>query len=199
MKHSLPELPYPLDALEPHMSRETLEYNHGKHHATNVDKLNGLIGHSEFADMSLRRIVERSEDAIFNDVAQARNQAFFRNCLTPTADGAPPGDLAQAVERDFGGAGGLRECFAQAFAMLFGSGRIWPVRDAGGNLAIRALTEAANSVTDGQTPLLTCDARERAHYIDYRNAKADYFENFRRLIDWEFVARKYQRTQPFSA
>jgi Fe-Mn family superoxide dismutase len=197
MKHQLPDLPYPITALEPHMSRETLEYHHGKHHATYVDKLNGLIADTEFAESPLEEIVRRADGGIFNNAAQAWNHAFFWRCLTPAVDGVPAGSLAQAVERDFGGIEGLREQFQKALTQLFGSGWVWLVRDPGGGLAISSLSNAGNPMTEGQTPLLTCDAWEHAYYIDYRNAKAKYFEGFWHLINWDFVAQNYERDEPF--
>lgn len=197
MKHELPDLPYPLDALEPHMSRETLEYHHGKHHATYVEKLNGLIEGTEFADADLVDIVRRADGAVFNNGAQAWNHAFFWNCLAAEGGASPTGELAQAIERDFGGTDALREKLSDAFSNLFGSGWIWLVRQSDGSLAVSATQNAGNPLTEGQVPLLTCDAWEHAYYIDYRNAKAKYFDGFWQRVNWHFVAQNYGREAPF--
>ena len=140
MKHQLPDLPSPPDALEPHMSRETLEYHHGKHHATYVEKLNGLIEGTEFADAGLVEIVRRAEGGIFNNGAQAWNHAFFWNCMRPAGGEGPSGELAAAIERDFGGSDGLRERLSGALTKLFGSGWVWLVREADGTLAVSSTT-----------------------------------------------------------
>jgi superoxide dismutase, Fe-Mn family len=199
MKHQLPDLPYPKDALEPHMSRETLDYHHGKHHATYVDKLNGLIADTEFAEMSLNDIVTQAQGGVYNNAAQAWNHAFFWRCLTPSGEGAPSGDLADAITRDFGGMDALRDEFEKAVTQLFGSGWVWLLRDAGGVLSVIASSNAGNPMTEGQTPLLTCDVWEHAYYIDYRNAKPKYFAGFWHLVDWDFVAENHAREDPFQA
>ncbi len=199
MTHHLPDLPYAKDALEPHMSRETLDYHHGKHHASYVEKLNGLIEGTEYADITLEDIVTRASDGIFNNAAQAWNHTFFWNCLTPRAKEAPGGKLADAIDRDFGGTPQLREQMQKALTTLFGSGWVWLVRDADGKLAIRSLGNAGNPLTDGEMPILTCDAWEHAFYIDYRNAKPKYFEGYWALLNWEFAEMNYLRDEPFRA
>ncbi len=197
MKHQLPELPYSKSALEPHMSAETLEYHHGKHHAAYVEKLNGLIEGSEYEDMRLEEIVVKASGGVFNNAAQAWNHSFFWNCLTPRTGGVPGGRLAEAIERDFGGAGQLREQFSDTLTGLFGSGWVWLVRDDDGKLRIESRSNAGNPMTDRLTPLLTCDVWEHAYYIDYRNAKAKYFNAFWELINWDFVSENFARDEPF--
>jgi superoxide dismutase, Fe-Mn family len=192
MKHQLPDLPYPKDALEPHMSRETLDYHHGKHHATYVDKLNGLIADTEFAEMSLNDIVTQAQGGVYNNAAQAWNHAFFWRCLTPSGEGAPSGDLADAITRDFGGMDALRDEFEKAVTQLFGSGWVWLLRDAGGVLSVIASSNAGNPMTEGQTPLLTCDVWEHAYYIDYRNARPKYLEAWFDLVNWDFAAKNFK-------
>lgn len=194
MKHELPDLPYAYNALEPYMSQETLEYHHDKHHATYLSKLNDLIEGTDFADMPLEQIVTQASGGVFNNASQAWNHAFFWNCLTPASDGGPAGELAKAIERDFGGIEQLREQFSEKLTQLFGSGWVWLVRGKDGTLGIEGLGNAGNPMTAKQTPLLTCDMWEHAYYIDYRNAKIQYFDAFWQLINWEFVAENFART-----
>jgi Fe-Mn family superoxide dismutase len=191
MKHELPELPYDLGALEPHMSRETLEYHHGKHHAAYVSKLNDLIADTEFADASLEEIVKKASGPVFNNAAQAWNHAFFWNCLSPDGGGEPQGELAGAIKRDFGGFANMKQRFSEALTTLFGSGWVWLSKDTNGALTVEHLSNAGNPMTAGKAPLLTCDMWEHAYYIDYRNAKAKYENAFWSLVNWDFVADTY--------
>jgi superoxide dismutase, Fe-Mn family len=191
MKYELPPLPYDEGALEPHMSRETLEYHHGKHHAAYVSKLNNLIEGTEFADSSLEEIVKNASGGIFNNGAQAWNHAFFWNCLSPEGGGEPQGDLAAAIEREFGGFAAMREKFSEALTRLFGSGWVWLSKKKDGSLMIEELSNAGNPLTSGRIPLLTCDMWEHAYYIDYRNAKAKYNDAFWSLVNWSFVAENF--------
>jgi Fe-Mn family superoxide dismutase len=194
MTHQLPDLPYAKNALEPYMSQETLEYHHDKHHATYVNKLNDLIEGTEFADMPLEQIVTQASGGMFNNAAQAWNHSFFWNCLTPSSNGGPDGDLAEAIKREFGGLDEFREQFSEKLTQLFGSGWVWLLRSNDGTLGIESLSNAGNPMTAMQTPLLTCDVWEHAYYIDYRNAKAKYFDAYWQLVNWGFVAENYART-----
>jgi superoxide dismutase, Fe-Mn family len=194
MKHELPELPYDMGALEPHLSRETLEYHHGKHHAAYVSKLNDLIADTEFADASLEDIVTKASGPIFNNAAQAWNHAFFWNCLSPDGGGEPQGELAGAIKRDFGGFANMKQRFSEALTSLFGSGWVWLSKDKDGALTVQHLSNAGNPMTSGKAPLLTCDMWEHAYYIDYRNAKAKYENAFWSLVNWDFVADNYLKT-----
>jgi Fe-Mn family superoxide dismutase len=198
MKHQLPDLPYDQDALEPYMSAETLSYHHGKHHATYVEKLNGLIEGSEYEQLSLEETITKSTGSLFNNAAQAWNHTFFWHCLAPPNDSGPAGDFAQAIERDFGSVAALQEEFSEKLNLLFGSGWVWLIRTPDGGLAVESRSNAGNPMTDGFTPLLTCDMWEHAYYIDYRNAKAKYFEAFWQLVNWDFVGENFARKRPYT-
>jgi len=187
--HVLPELPYAKDALEPHISAETLEFHYGKHHATYVDKLNGLLPGSEFETASLEEIIQKASGGIFNNGAQVWNHTFYWNCLSPNGGGAPEGDLAGAIDEAFGSFDAFKEAFTNSAINNFGSGWTWLVKDASGKLEIVNTSNAANPMTDGKTPVMTCDVWEHAYYVDYRNARPKYLEAFWNLVNWEFVAQ----------
>jgi superoxide dismutase, Fe-Mn family len=191
MAHTLPELPYPMDALEPHISRETLEYHYGKHHRTYVEKLNGLVDGTEFADASLEVIIRRSSGGVFNNAAQVWNHTFYWHCLAPSGGGAPGGELAKAIDRDFGSFDEFRKQFSDKAATLFGSGWAWLVKQPNGKLAIVQTGNAETPLTGKDVPLLTCDVWEHAYYIDYRNARPKYLEAFWQLVNWDFVAGNF--------
>ncbi len=186
MKHELPPLPYPMDALEPYISKETLEYHYGKHHKAYVDNLNNLIQGTEFEDMSLEEIILKASGPIFNNAAQVWNHTFYWNSLAPNAGGAPSGVIADAINRDFGSFDAFKEAFTKAAVTLFGSGWAWLVLD-GGKLEIVQTQNAGNPMTDNKKPILTCDVWEHAYYIDYRNARPKYVENFWNLVNWSFA------------
>jgi Fe-Mn family superoxide dismutase len=191
MIHELPPLPYAIDALEPHISRETLEYHHGKHHKTYVDNLNKLIPGTEFENLSLEDIVRKSSGGVFNNAAQIWNHTFYWNCLAPNAGGKPTGALAAAIDKAFGSFDAFKEKFSQTAIGTFGSGWGWLVKNASGGLEVVSTSNAGCPLTAGQTPLLTCDVWEHAYYIDYRNLRAKYVENFWNLVNWDFVARNF--------
>jgi superoxide dismutase, Fe-Mn family len=181
-----PQLPYPREALEPHMSRETLDYHYGKHHKGYVDKVNAMIAGTEFEDASLEELVAESAGALFNNAAQVWNHNFFWNCLSPRRQ-SPTKGVSRALE-GFGGVDAFRTQFTQAAASLFGSGWTWLVKDPSGGLRIVTSSNAHTPVRDGHVALLTCDVWEHAYYIDYRNDRGKYLENFWPLVNWEFVA-----------
>ncbi|WP_462322977.1 superoxide dismutase, partial [Halochromatium sp.] len=158
MAHELPDLPYAENALEPRISSETLSLHHGKHHATYVNKLNGLIEGTELADASLVDIVKRGTGGVFNNGAQAWNHAFYWNCMSPSGGGDPQAELAAAIERDFGSTDTLRDQFSTALTTLFGSGWVWLAKDDAGKLSIVSASNADNPLRDGKTPILTCRA-----------------------------------------
>jgi Fe-Mn family superoxide dismutase len=189
MTHKLPELPYAKNALEPHMSAETLEYHYGKHHQTYVDNLNKLIAGTEFENLSLEDIIKRSSGGLFNNAAQVWNHTFFWNCLSPNGGGAPSGKLAEAIDKAFGSFDKFRERFTQTALTTFGSGWAWLVKNADGSLDIVSTSNAGTPMTDGRQALLTCDVWEHAYYIDYRNARAKFLENFWNIVNWDFVAK----------
>jgi Fe-Mn family superoxide dismutase len=159
--------------------------------STYVSKLNNLIEGTEFADSSLEAIVKNASGGIFNNGAQAWNHEFFWNCLSPDGGGEPHGDLAAAIEREFGGFDAMREKFSEALTRLFGSGWVWLSKKKDGSLMIEELPNAGNPLTYGRIPLLTCDMWEHAYYIDYRNAKAKYNDAFWSLVTWSFVAESF--------
>ncbi|MCD1126223.1 superoxide dismutase [Fe] [Jinshanibacter sp. LJY008] len=189
MPFELPALPYAKDALEPHISAETLEYHYGKHHNTYVVNLNNLVKGTEFEGKSLEEIVLKSSGGIFNNAAQVWNHTFYWNCLAPKAGGEPTGALADAIAKNFGSFAAFKEQLSDSAVKNFGSGWTWLVKKADGKLAIVNTSNAANPMTDGDKPLLTVDVWEHAYYIDYRNARPKYLENFWALVNWEFVAK----------
>lgn len=197
MTHQLPDLPYAYDALAPHISSETLSLHHDKHHGTYVDKLNALIETTDFADKALTEIVRSASGGIFNNGAQAWNHAFFWHCLSPNGGGNPTGELASAVERDFGSVDALRDEISNALITLFGSGWVWLARDSEGKLSVEARSNAGNPLTDDKTPILTCDMWEHAYYVDYRNEKKRYVDAFWELVNWDFAAENLRRDRPF--
>ncbi|GKX58156.1 superoxide dismutase [Fe] [Leminorella grimontii] len=189
MSFELPALPYAKNALEPHISAETLEYHYGKHHNTYVVNLNNLVKGGEFEGKSLEEIIMKSSGGIFNNAAQVWNHTFYWNCLAPNAGGEPTGALADAISKDFGSFAAFKEQFTDSAVKNFGSGWTWLVKKADGKLAIVNTSNAANPMTDGDKPLLTADVWEHAYYIDYRNARPKYMENFWALVNWAFVAK----------
>ncbi len=189
MQHQLPELPYAKDALQPHISAETLEYHYGKHHQTYVDNLNKLIPGTEFENLSLEDIVKKSSGGVFNNAAQVWNHTFYWNCLSPNGGGEPSGELAEAINKSFGSFAEFKEKFSQNAITTFGSGWGWLVKKPDGSLALASTSNAATPLTGEDTPLLTCDVWEHAYYIDYRNARPKYLEAFWNLVNWDFVAK----------
>ena len=188
MEHTLPALPYAMDALAPHISKETLEFHYGKHHATYVTKLNDAIPGTEFEKASLEEIIKSAPaGGIFNNAAQVWNHTFYWNSLSPNGGGAPSGDLAAAIDKAFGSVDDFKKQFTDAAVGNFGSGWTWLVKD-GDQLEIVNTDDAGNPMTDGKTPLLTCDVWEHAYYIDYRNARPKYLEAFWNLANWDFAA-----------
>lgn len=188
MIHELPKLPYDKNALAPHISEETLEYHHGKHHQTYVTNLNNLIEGTEFEAMSLEEIVRKSNAGLFNNAAQVWNHTFYWNCLSPSGGGTPSGGLADAIAANFDSFGNFKEKFTQSCVTNFGSGWTWLVKDASGKLSIENTSNAGTPLTGNRIPLLTCDVWEHAYYVDYRNARPKYVEAFWALVNWDFVA-----------
>jgi len=191
MVHELPALPYAKNALEPHISAETLEYHYGKHHQAYVTNLNNLIPGTEFENMSLEDIVKKSSGGIFNNAAQIWNHTFYWKSLSPNGGGAPTEALAAAIDKTFGSFEKFKEQFTQCAVTTFGSGWAWLVKNGDGSLAIVSTGNAGCPLTAGQTPLLTCDVWEHAYYIDYRNLRAKYVEAFWNLVNWGFAAKNF--------
>lgn len=191
MAHTLPDLPYAMNALEPHISRETLEFHYGKHHRTYVEKLNGLIEGGEFADAPLEDVIRRSSGGVFNNAAQVWNHTFYWHCMSPSGGGKPDGALAKAIDDAFGSFDAFHKEFSDKATTLFGSGWAWLVKNPGGKLAIVQTGNAETPLTGKDTPLMTCDVWEHAYYIDYRNARPKYLEAFWQIVNWDFVAKNY--------
>ncbi|MDK2908731.1 MAG: superoxide dismutase, Fe-Mn family [Bacteroidales bacterium] len=191
MKHELPALPWAYDALEPYISKQTIEYHYGKHHQTYVNNLNNLIPGTAFENSSLEEIILKAEGGIFNNGAQVWNHTFYWQCLSPKGVGQPTGKLAEAINRDFGSFEAFREKFSAAAATLFGSGWAWLVKTPEGKLEIVQESNAGNPLRQGKTPLLTCDVWEHAYYLDKQNRRADYIADFWKLVDWEAVAERF--------
>jgi Fe-Mn family superoxide dismutase len=189
MAHELPALPYAIDALEPVISKETLEFHHGKHHNTYVTNLNNLIPGTEFENASLEEIVMKSSGGVFNNAAQIWNHSFYWNCLrSPSDDNAPSGDLAAAIDKTFGSFDEFKQKFSTSAATNFGSGWTWLVKNSDGSIEIFNTSNAGSPMTEGKTALLTADVWEHAYYIDYRNARPKYLEAFWKVVNWDFVA-----------
>ena len=187
MSFELPALPYEKNALEPHISAETLEYHYGKHHNAYVVNLNNLLKGSEFEGLSLEAIIKASSGGIFNNAAQVWNHTFYWYCLSPQGGGEPQGKLAAAINQAFGSFTAFREQFSDAAVKNFGAGWTWLVKKPDGSLAIVNTSNAATPLTGEDKPLLTVDVWEHAYYIDYRNARPAYLENFWALVNWAFV------------
>ncbi|OOZ40931.1 superoxide dismutase [Solemya elarraichensis gill symbiont] len=188
MQHQLPELPYEKSALEPHISAETLEFHHDKHHATYVTNLNNLINGTEFADKSLEEIVTSAPaGGIFNNAAQVWNHTFYFNCMAPGAGGAPTGEIAAAIDAAFGSFEDFKSAFSTSAVTNFGSGWTWLVKNAEGGVEIFNTSNAGCPLTEGLTPLLTIDVWEHAYYVDKRNARPAYVESWWTLVNWDFV------------
>lgn len=189
MAFELPKLPYEKTALQPHISAETLEFHHGKHHQAYVTKLNELAKGTKFENMSLEDVIKNSEGPVFNNAAQIWNHTFYWNCLAPNAGGAPTGKLAEKINATFGSFEKFKEQFTATAIGTFGSGWAWLVKDATGNLKLVSTSNAQLPMTQGLTALLTCDVWEHAYYVDYRNARPKYVEAFWNLVNWDFVAK----------
>lgn len=190
MKHQLPPLPYAPDALQPHISRETLDFHHGKHHAAYVNKLNELLPGSGFENSTLEDIIQRASGPLFNNGAQAWNHGFYWKCLSPRGGGEPPATLGHALQSAFQSLDGFRNAFTKAAETAFGSAWVWLVLSPGGGLQVVTTANADNPLRTGQVPLLTCDVWEHAYYIDRRNARPEYVKAFWELVNWEFVAER---------
>lgn len=192
MQHTLPELPYAMDALAPHISKETLEYHYGKHHATYVTNLNNLVKGTEFESSNLEEIVKKSTGGVFNNAAQIWNHTFYWHCLSPNGGGVPTGKLAEAINAKFGSYDAFKEAFTKSAVGNFGSSWTWLVKKADGSVDIVNTSNAATPLTTQDKPLLTCDLWEHAYYIDYRNARPKYIETFWNLVNWEFASSNFE-------
>jgi Fe-Mn family superoxide dismutase len=189
---TLPPLPYAPDALAPHMSKETFEYHHGKHHQAYVTNLNNLVPGTEFADKPLEEIVRKSSGPIFNNAAQVWNHTFFWNCMKPGGGGEPQGALAAAINTKWGSYAAFKEAFTKSAVGNFGSGWTWLVKKADGSVDIANTSNAATPLTTPDKPLLTIDVWEHAYYVDYRNARPKFVETFlNSLVNWSFAEANF--------
>ena len=192
MAFELPALPYEQNALEPHISAETLEYHYGKHHATYVTKLNGLVEGTDMENKSLEEIIKSSEGGVFNNAAQVWNHTFYWNCLSPNGGGEPTGELADAINAKWGSFADFQAALNDKAVNNFGSSWTWLVKTADGSLDIVNTSNAETPISgDDLTPVLTVDLWEHAYYIDYRNARPKYLENFWALVNWEFASKNF--------
>ncbi|AMP01062.1 superoxide dismutase [Fe] [Collimonas arenae] len=194
MAHTLPPLPYGLDELAPHISKETLEFHYGKHHQTYVTNLNNLIPGTEFENAALEDIVKKSSGGIFNNAAQIWNHTFYWHSLAPQSKGggsAPTGALADAINAKWGSFDKFKEELTKTAVGTFGSGWAWLVKNADGSLGLVSTSNAATPLTTDAKPLITVDVWEHAYYIDYRNARPKYLEAFWALANWEFASKNF--------
>ena len=190
-KFELMALPYAIDALEPVISKQTLEFHHGKHLAGYVNNLNALLPGSGFEEMMLEEIVCKAQGGILNNAGQILNhELYFGQFTVPKADNAPTGKLAEAIVRDFGTFEAFKEAFQKSGATLFGSGWVWLSADQNGKLVITQEPNAANPVQKGLKPLLTFDVWEHAYYLDYQNRRPDHLAALWQIIDWDVVSAR---------
>ena len=194
MAYALPDLPYEYTALEPYISKHTLEFHHDKHHAAYVKKFNDAVKGTELDSKSIGDVIkvlgnDTGKVGIFNNAAQAWNHSFYWNCMKPNGGGTPAGELAKKIDADFGSFEKFVEAFKNAGATQFGSGWAWLVLD-GGTLKVSKTLNAYNPLTSNQTPLLTMDVWEHAYYLDYQNKRPEYIDTFlNKLVNWDFVAK----------
>lgn len=193
MTFKLPELPYALDALEPNISKKTLEFHYGKHHQAYVNNLNNLVPGTEFENADLETIIKKANGGIFNNGAQVWNHTFYFQAFSPKGGGTAKGELAKAIDKTFGSFEKFKADFNQAAATLFGSGWAWLVKKADGSLEIVKESNAGNPIRNGLTPILTCDVWEHAYYLDCQNRRPDYLQNFWNVVDWDIVGSRYSK------
>jgi Fe-Mn family superoxide dismutase len=192
MTITLPELPYAQNALEPHVTANTISFHYGKHHNAYVTNLNKLIAGTEFEKASLEEIVKKSSGAIFNNAAQVWNHTFYWHSMKPAGGGVPSGELAAKITHNFGSLQKFKEEFSAAATTQFGSGWAWLVLDQGGNLKVTKTANAETPITTADTPLLTIDVWEHAYYLDYQNRRPDYIATFLdKLANWEFAEQNF--------
>ena len=191
MAFELPALPYEKNALEPHISAETLDFHHGKHHATYVTKLNGLVEGTELAQKSLEEIIKSSDGGVFNNAAQIWNHTFYWNSLSPNGGGEPTGEIADAINAKWGSFAEFKAAFNDKAVNNFGSSWTWLVKTADGSLDIVNTSNAGTPITEDLVPLITVDLWEHAYYIDYRNVRPNYLEGFWALANWEFATANF--------
>lgn len=191
MKYTLPQLPYSNEALEPVISRRTIDFHYGKHEKTYIDNLNALIEGTEFEDLPLEDIIRDANGALFNNASQAWNHIFYFFSFSPDGGGEPDGELRDAIIKQFGSFEQFKKEFVDAGVKIFGSGWVWLSRDNTGKLFITQESNAGNPLTQGLTPLLTFDVWEHAYYLGYQNRRKDALERMWDIIDWPIVESRY--------
>jgi Fe-Mn family superoxide dismutase len=192
MEHQLPALPYAKDALAPHISAETMEFHYGKHHQTYVTNLNNLIKGTEFENAALEDIIKKSSGGVYNNSAQVWNHTFFWSSMKPNGGGSPNGALAAAIDAKWGSFDEFKKAFQASAVGNFGSGWTWLVKKADGSVDIVNMGAAGTPLTTGDKALLTIDVWEHAYYIDYRNLRAKFVENFlNNLANWDFAEANF--------
>ncbi len=191
MAIELPVLPYTMDALEPFITKRTMEFHYGKHHQAYVTNINKLVVGTEFENATLDDIIKKASGGIFNNGAQVWNHTFYWNCMKPKGGGEPGGELGVAIIKAFGSFEQFKEKFSSSAATLFGAGWSWLVKKADGSLDIIQESNAGNPLRNGHTPLLTCDVWEHAYYLDYQNRRPDYVKTFWDYVDWDKVSKRY--------
>lgn len=192
MKFSQPRLPYAVDALQPYISRNTIDYHYGKHESNYINTLNALIEGTEFENMSLEDIIVKSEGKIFNNASQAWNHIFYFFQFSPEGLKEPTGKLREKIDAIFGSFDEFKRQFEEKGATLFGSGWVWLSADKNGDLHITQSPNAGNPMTEGLRPILTFDVWEHAYYLDYQNRRADYLKQLWNIVDWDIVSMRYE-------
>lgn len=192
MKFSQPRLPYAVDALQPYISRNTIDYHYGKHESNYINTLNALIEGTEFENMSLEDIIMKSEGKIFNNASQAWNHIFYFFQFSPEGLKEPTGKLREKIDATFGSFDEFKRQFEEKGATLFGSGWVWLSADKNGDLHITQSPNAGNPMTEGLRPILTFDVWEHAYYLDYQNRRADYLKQLWNIVDWDIVTMRYE-------
>ncbi len=191
MAHTLPELPYALDALTPAIDKTTMEFHYGKHHQAYITNLNKLVEGTEFENSSLEDIIRKAEGGIFNNAAQVWNHTFYFLSFAPGGQGEPTGELKSALDASFASFADFREKFSKAAATLFGSGWAWLVKTPDGKLEITQESNAGNPLRKGLTPILTCDVWEHAYYLGFQNRRPDYISSFWEILNWDVISRRF--------
>jgi len=191
MNYELPKLPFKLNALEPYISKKTLEFHYGKHHQAYVNNLNRLTQGTKFENKTLEDIIKEAEGGIYNNGAQVWNHTFYFESFSSEGGGEPAGELMEAINKSFGSFSEFKEKFTNAAATLFGSGWVWLIKDNNGKLDVIQESNAGNPIRNGLKPILTCDVWEHAYYLDYQNKRPDYIEAFWNLINWDIIGKRY--------
>lgn len=191
MPFELPKLPYAADALQPHISKQTIDFHYGKHHQAYVNNLNNLIPGTRFENATLEQMIREADGGIFNNAAQVWNHTFYFESFSPTGPREPNGALATAINETFGSFAAFREQFTKSALTLFGSGWAWLVKNRDGKLEIVQESNAGNPLKNGHSPLLTCDVWEHAYYLDYQNKRPDYVLAYWNVLDWDVIGKRF--------